>query len=140
MKRRLHILILAAVTAMAAMTSCITDEAFPGPGGGNSSADESLVKLTISTPDPESDGVTRAAVFGSDRSNEVNDLLILVLEKSGSDYLYSYAAQGQRTAVDAVGGSASFEATLRATENPVKVVVLANHAIEVMGFDVMTAL
>lgn len=86
-----------------------------GPNG------ETLVKLSIRTPAGYN---TRAA----DTDYRVEQVSVLVFEKSGSDYLFDYMAQGYQLATE--GLTTTFVANLVATPNPIKLLIVANHAID----------
>ncbi len=97
--------------------------------GGNSAGlnGETMVKLSIRTPDGYN--TTRAA----DTDYRVEQVAVLVFEKSESDYLFDYMAQGYQ--LSAEGQVTTFVANLVATPDPIKLLIVANHAIDPAGIE-----
>ncbi len=118
---------------------CTMDvETQPWEKGG--SDDKATVRFNINTP-ASMRQVTRDAVFDNGEFDYgMNDLLIMVLNKSGNDYLFSYAVQGVRQPESSGDAYTTFDADLFSSQTPIKLLVLANHGESYSGVDVVNNL
>ena len=123
-KRNISILksvILAAASLAAA--SCVPDRDYPKPKAPIS--DEVVVRFSMSMPNP-GPSATRAADDAEFAVNNIS-LLVFVQEDVAGDFTYRYTAVGRR--LDQPGNTAvDFEALLTDSEDPVRLLAVANHA------------
>ncbi len=114
------------------LTSC--QDSDPVKGGSGVSGEEVLLFMSMQVPSAVLPGQTRNSL---PNERVVEDITILVLEKSGENFLYSYQVKGQSL----TSGSENifyFNARLVATESPVKLLLLANAAQDIAGVSVHT--
>ncbi|MCC8018318.1 MAG: hypothetical protein LIO85_00880 [Rikenellaceae bacterium] len=113
------------IVALLAAVGCVKDSGLPGGEGGGDDG-EALVRLTIWTP-----GVSapRPAMTRADTEAEyaIGTVKVLVLERRDDGrYYYRYMTDG-RNITPQEGQKTTFQALLKATSAPVKILLAANY-------------
>ncbi len=120
------------IATLFAAAACVKDAGMPG-GEGDGSDGDALVRLTIKTP-----GVSapRAAATRAVAESEyaIGAVKVLVLERRDDGrYYYRYMADGQNITPQE-GQRTTFQALLKATSAPVKILLAANYGDAFAGF------
>lgn len=99
---------------------------------GDPSDGKTLVKLTVSLPQPAIPRTTTRLPVSDEAESRIAEVRILVFEQKEGNYLYRYMVEGER--FETAGNATRFEARLTSTDHPVKLLLAGNYGDAFAGY------
>ncbi len=102
---------------------------------------KATVKIWLTAPERMEQATTRVLDFGNEVDYIFQDLLVIVMARSGEEYVLDYAVVGVKTvATNFTTEETGFEAEVKINWTQVKLIVVANYNEFLTGVDVMGTL